>query len=907
MAVENEIVEFSAKIQLDQASAAEVQKAFNDTTARCNELHDSINKTNDALLKMRLEGKENTDQYKALEASLKADTKELRNATKEADAYAQKLGTSHMSIKQLQAQAKQLRSALASMHKEADPKLWDKYQKELKATEARLKELKGGSEKTGGVMKSLGAKIAGGFAVGTIALKAFNGLLNLGKKALNDMKTQTQQWGDKWAIAMAGLNAGWDQFIANMAAGSKTIKGSIADAVKAAREAAALTDELFERNNSYKIAEAAAQDYINQQNAIAMNSSKSAEERMAALDNIIGKEKELAATRQSIAEQELDAAKKNLQARTSLSEKDLQLAIDAYEQNRDAFALAQEYNNLLEKQDALKLQSLYAQNAYQAAQYGKQLQDVNDEMAKTPAIVQQYAQILRQYNLGNDDMVKSYVDAKVKVQQAVNDVSAVEAGQARRRGTLQNQINADAKAASEKAYNDAIKLAEKSYKEQLLLLKQQLADKTITQTQYDLKSQAAETAAINAKIAINKKYGKDTIDLDTKLVDQRLALQKQLEAALQDDGFDQWMADQAKADEAAFLELCDQMEAELDAEIQETFDHFDDLRNKAKFGAVTKTARISLVTEGRDNQLAELEEMHDMMMLSEEEYLERKKLINEEAAKEIAEISMESWKNSVDMAGMFLDQMSNLVGSLREAEMTNLDAQMEAELAAAGDNAEERERIENEYQQKKLETEKKYADVDMGINIAKTIADGALAIMKAFADLGPIAGGIMAALIGATTIAQIATIVAQRNAIKNASVTSGSSSAPSSGNVVGFSEGGYTGQGGRLEVAGVVHRGEYVVPQPELRDPEVASMVSSIERKRRGRTSKNALPGYAEGGFAEEEASRMSEESATVLQDIRAILVDIKGNPIPAYVVLSQLEAQQSRQARFNNVTSLRR
>ena len=53
----------------------------------------------------------------------------------------------------------------------------------------------------------------------------------------------------------------------------------------------------------------------------------------------------------------------------------------------------------------------------------------------------------------------------------------------------------------------------------------------------------------------------------------------------------------------------------------------------------------------------------------------------------------------------------------------------------------------------------------------------------------------------------------------------------------GYSEGGYTGDGRRLEVAGVVHKGEYVVPQPIMGDPRVVDavgMIEAIRRQRRG-------------------------------------------------------------------------
>ena len=104
----------------------------------------------------------------------------------------------------------------------------------------------------------------------------------------------------------------------------------------------------------------------------------------------------------------------------------------------------------------------------------------------------------------------------------------------------------------------------------------------------------------------------------------------------------------------------------------------------------------------------------------------------------MAEINLQTWQGSLDTANQFLDAAGNMVNSLRDAELNKLEAQMQAELTAAGDNAEEKERIEAEYEQKKLDTQKKYADVDMAINIAKTIAAGALAAIQSFAQLGPI-------------------------------------------------------------------------------------------------------------------------------------------------------------------------
>lgn len=67
--------------------------------------------------------------------------------------------------------------------------------------------------------------------------------------------------------------------------------------------------------------------------------------------------------------------------------------------------------------------------------------------------------------------------------------------------------------------------------------------------------------------------------------------------------------------------------------------------------------------------------------------------------------------------------------------------------------------------------------------------------------------------------------------------------------------GGYTGAGGRYDVAGMFdngalyHKGEYIIATPELMQPSVLAMVRSIEGVRRQRTNANPMPGsFAEGG-----------------------------------------------------------
>lgn len=398
----------------------------------------------------------------------------------------------------------------------------------------------------------------------------------------------------------------------------------------------------------------------------------------------------------------------------------------------------------------------------------------------------------------------------------------------------------------------------------MLLLKQQLAARQMTETEYNVRSQAAEISMLNAKIAINQSYGKDITDLQTKIADKQLASQKAIRQALEKNSseFTQMLkkmnADaEAEADklvESLTAETAAEMEALLDSlpedvDIVKKISRLVDKENDTE--PVSRKGKRAKAEDTHKSELADLEDLHELQLISEEEYLARKKQLNEDYAKAVAGINLQTWQGSLDTANQFLDAAGNMVNSLRDAELNKLEALMQAELTAAGDNAEEKERIEAEYEQKKLDTQKKYADVDMAINIAKTIAAGALAAIQSFAQLDPIAGAVMAGVIAATTAAEVASIVQQRNAIKNQTVGASGNSSSSSGvvqtrEVTGFAEGGYTSGG-------------------------------------------TTLPANA----------------FEVLQDIYSLLRGYFAQTPVAYVVLSQLQAQEDYQKRVKSKISL--
>lgn len=83
---------------------------------------------------------------------------------------------------------------------------------------------------------------------------------------------------------------------------------------------------------------------------------------------------------------------------------------------------------------------------------------------------------------------------------------------------------------------------------------------------------------------------------------------------------------------------------------------------------------------------------------------------------------------------------------------------------------------------------------------------------------------------------------------------------------VGFARGGYTGDGGKYEPAGIVHRGEWVAPQHIVNNPVARPHIQALENMR--------LRGYATGGFVGEVA-RVSE-SATSQRELFEAIAQIR-------------------------------
>ena len=473
--------------------------------------------------------------------------------------------------------------------------------------------------------------------------------------------------------------------------------------------------------------------------------------------------------------------------------------------------------------------------------------------------------------------------------------------------------------AAEKAYQSAMKRVEKQESAQLLIWKRQYANGLIDKQLYEARIAEVEEEFLKQKIATAEKYGKDTDQFMSQLLDRQIARMDKAKAMLKEEMEEMAKAyieehpDQNMSDEdfsklrdsqrrQGYKEKLGTIPGETDEEFDARIEQYEAFQEKilAKAADIRAAITEDSARTQYETEMKWIEKLHKDGLLSDEEF-EKAKM--DQKLGFAAKIAQE--------VNRYAEMASNFANALKESETAKMEAEYQAQLTAAGDNAEERERIEAEYEQKKLDMQKKYADVDMAINIAKTVANGAAAVVKALADPGGVAGYILAGLVGVTTAAEVATIIAQRNAIKATSVGGGgSSSIPKTGErkMTGYAEGGYTEDHTTLTTVGEKGR-EWVGPAWMVRQNPV--MFANLERYRKSGShgrSGSMSRGFADGGFTPGKGGGPSaampaqiDIEAAVETAIRRVMAD---GAIRAYVVRKDIEELDAQTLKFKKLGS---
>lgn len=466
------------------------------------------------------------------------------------------------------------------------------------------------------------------------------------------------------------------------------------------------------------------------------------------------------------------------------------------------------------------------------------------------------------------------------------------------------------------------------------------AKKKSLQEKQQANLRAAEQAHFEQQVAVEQAY-QDALAkvMEQGEAQQELTLEQQRDQKLGVlKGYYQAALNMAKQNgedtaqlEKAYKDVQNQIEAEYTAK------HNEQLAQQAD---KEKQARQALGFDQQseyDRQLQQLKQALDNQYITQQEYEQR-----------VQQLKKESFAKQAEY---YTNLFSNAVTSLQNAEMANVDAKYDAEIKAAEGNTALQEKLEKKKANEKLKIQKKYADVNFAMQVAQIISNTAVSIMKAYSELGPIAGSVAAALMGVTGAAQLAVANAERQKVKRMTLNGSASGTSSAGSRVASGR----ESGGRIDVereqdgkhfnaeyapgkrgyvdhptviVGEGPRGrskEWVASNAALENPTIAPLINLMDAAQRAGQIRTfdmskylmAMQGRALGGSIDRQSARISQEIAPGGADfyvrtqesahrdagnatsgrnndeLLELLRELKRDGIRSFVSLSDLDAKQ--------------
>lgn len=466
------------------------------------------------------------------------------------------------------------------------------------------------------------------------------------------------------------------------------------------------------------------------------------------------------------------------------------------------------------------------------------------------------------------------------------------------------------------------------------------AKKKALQEKQQANLRAAEQAHFEQQVAVEQAY-QDALAkvMEQGEMQQELTLEQKRDQKLEVlKGYYQAALNMAKQNgedtaqlEKAYKDVQNQIEAEYTAK------HNEQLAQQAD---KEKQARQALGFDQQseyDRQLELLQQALDNQYITQQEYEQR-----------VQQLKKESFAKQAEY---YTNLFSNAVTSLQNAEMANVDAKYDAEIKAAEGNTALQEKLEKKKANEKLKIQKKYADVNFAMQVAQIISNTAVSIMKAYSELGPIAGSVAAALMGVTGAAQLAVANAERQKVKRMTLNGSASGTSSAGSRVASGR----ESGGRIDVereqdgkhfnaeyapgkrgyvdhptviVGEGPRGrskEWVASNAALENPTIAPLINLMDAAQRAGQIRTfdmskylmAMQGRALGGSIARQSARISQEIAPGGADfyvrtqesahrdagnatsgrnndeLLELLRELKRDGIRSFVSLSDLDAKQ--------------
>lgn len=368
------------------------------------------------------QGKKNSDEYKRMDAQLKANKKSIADNSVQMKGLQKNLDLNYMSMGQLRKRAGELRSTLNATSKAANPQEYNRLESELKQVGTQMDKLKGKSGQTQNVVGKLK-----GVAAGLLPAFGFAAIAAGAKKAFDSIVSATDTLGTKWDVFVGGLKEGTNEFWRTLATGDwSNFTENMRAAVRVGREYQIVLDELEARQRGFTVLEANARKEILVTEDIVRNVSLSNEERTKAAERRIQIEEELAAKRTKIATQQYDNELMMASQAAHLDKERLMQVVSDIDSETKARAEA--YNIRMEEIRKIERQQGNSGLVGGVTQFSKagnpRLKQLKEETAAVDEATKFYAEALAGAGRVTDEQLNKLVQAYSEMKNA--EVSALE-------------------------------------------------------------------------------------------------------------------------------------------------------------------------------------------------------------------------------------------------------------------------------------------------------------------------------------------------------------------------------------------------------------------------------------------------------------------------------------------------
>lgn len=369
----------------------------------------------------------------------------------------------------------QLRTLKAAQSRALTPEQFASIGKEIQKVQGDIDKFKGKINQTSSPIDNLI-----GQAKGLLPAFGFAAIAAGAVAASKQIIASTSATADEWEFQMKGLTTGLDFFWKTLATGDwSNFTTRMQEAIKSGYEYASMLDTIQDQTRALSMIESDATDEAMDLEIRMRNKLLSRSERIKAGNDRIALEDKLVKYRKTIAEENYQNELKEAARQTKMSEAQLvQIAKDINSEKR---LRAEEFNDKQKQYDKMKrANTASVGSSITGATSQVQLKEsapmaaLRAEIEETNSDIKEYAKLINDYDILNDESQKNFVEAYVKrneaavsgkehIKKIITQVNSLLAGEEENGNKIMNETN--------------------TYAEKLKVLNKQLEDTNETDTQ----------------------------------------------------------------------------------------------------------------------------------------------------------------------------------------------------------------------------------------------------------------------------------------------------------------------------------------------------------------------------------------------------------------------------------------